>query len=113
MAQLVENDEKENENYSIISLPLNHHAVNDDYLLTHGYAWINEGAFHRNRTLAQSSSATSADVVVWDQTLVEKYYILGSTYSVGNSLVVKDKQMEMVDDGASRTNHHKLNHTGK
>ena len=95
-----------------ISLPLNHHAVNDDFLLTHNLAWINEGTFHRNKTLAQSSSATSADVVVWDQTLMEKYYIFGTTYSVGNSLVVKDEEM-MIDDSASRPKQHKLNHTGK
>ena len=106
MAQL-----KENENYN--SLPLNHHAVNNDFLFTHGLAWINEATFHQNRTLAQASSSTSADVVVWDQTLVEKYYIFGTTYSVGNSLVVKDEEIEIVDDGVSRLQQHKLNRARK
>ena len=96
-----DNDRKESDNYNTNSLPLNHHPVSDDFLLTHNFAWINEGTFQRNMTLAQSSSALSTDVVVWDQTLVEKYYKFGRNYSGGSrsSLVIEHDHMVMVEEG--------------
>ena len=96
MAQVAQwdNDGKESDNYNTISLPLNHHPVSDDFLLTHKFAWINEGTFQRNKTLAQSSSALSTDVVVWDQTLVEKYYKFGRNYSGGSRISLVAEHLE-------------------